>query len=171
MNYFIDIKKYINNKQYDDLIFKDGEIIQKQNAAFRICHTSGGDNVYAENQEIIIDLGGYDKIYFLGNSDCGVFQEKTTLTYADGTEQKEYVEFWDRAWFQKLDGWVFDKEKIISQRLCKVFNTFYIKAGDASFKQYLFFCCIKLKENAHLKSIILPDNILMHYYAITLTKE
>ena len=178
----IDLTKHCNHKLFYDAFphgeacfgienvcilkkdFFDEEKILKKDI---VCDFLRGDldNVVCDSQRIPIN-SKVKRWHFIGFSCWYDANEFVRIVYEDGTEDFIDVTFVDWSYHFVPDCWNRDisrGNKIENVRVA-------VSAGEAVRLVYFHDCICELKNEKTVKEIILPNNILVHMFALTIEK-
>ncbi|KAF2956708.1 hypothetical protein [Marinitoga sp. 38H-ov] len=131
-------------------------ILEFRNIPFKI-KIKSNDNLVCAGQKLELNNLKGEKLYILGSSEHGSYQEKLLIEYADGDIQEELLSFSD--WCQQP---IF-KETIVIDTIYR-YNGIGVKE-NLNPKIYLNTFDLKNKK---IKNIYLPKKPTMHIFAITI---
>ena len=126
-----------------------------------VSHYGGNDNIVCENQKIRINSNA-KSIHFLGFSYWGETNELIKILYEDNGEEYVNIPFmdWNRD-FCNVD-------KVLCGDNMEPVKTL-ISSGDLIHLVHFHRSKVDLKGK-NIDAIILPDNMLLHIFAITIEK-
>lgn len=163
----------IDGDAYIDKTFPKMNAISKtdDNVPIHFAKTEKGDNIIAQNQTIEIKQGTYTKAYFFGFMHWGAKYDYVKFRFSNGCEIKKKVWFYD--WNNPADEAI-DSGRLIDgfdrvKKICKCVGISKYGLGVKG-AVYVYSYDVDLPRNAELIEIILPDNMFMHIFAITLKK-
>lgn len=140
-----------------------GEKVVLNGAEFQL--TSGGkDNIRCENQQI--NAGAYaEKVHILGFAYWGQNYDYARILFEDGSEEKFRLLLSDWAYELGAEHLSMQSEKYgCTVETAKVFPS----SGRLLHFIYLYHFGYKLKKSGKIAKIVLPDNMFMHVFAVTL---
>ena len=176
----IDISKQCNHKLIYDEFPKDKKLfgldnicllkhdfINKDRALKKdiVCDYCFGDydNIVCEGQEIVIDAA-VKKWHFIGFAYWGDTNEVFKVIYDDNTEDWIEITFIDWAF-----PFVQDRFNMEFTHGNKIENIqVAVTAGELVHLVYLHDCICEFYNQKKVKAIILPNNILVHIFALTI---
>ena len=193
--YKIDLRKYFNAKMIGELSLIESGEFQNVGASdtmivpnsFTLANEAYGEIFDAPEHRI----GAYDglicqgqrienlscegeRIYLLGFSEWINSNEVLALEYEDGAVEKCRFTMEQSNYFQKKKKWSGEATKIMHKyiyiEIGECDEAFWFDRYDAGVsisRQAMCVSVCELKEKKQIKSIILPDNELMHLFAVS----
>lgn len=123
------------------------------------------DNIQCEGQRIRLNLYA-KKIHLVGFAYWGDAYENVEIVYEDGTRDWREVLFvdWARPFNHFLD--------LGQKKDARVEDLFALtSSGVLTHLIYMHDCICELDGRKHVKEIVLPDNMLIHLFAVTVEYE
>lgn len=122
------------------------------------------DNIFCENQEITVGAAG-SKLHLLGFAYWGDNFDYFRLRYEDGSEERAEIFFsdWSHVFISTVMNFQYDR-KDYDHKTGEIF----ISSGKEKIPLYLHHVTCGIDGGRKLKSIVLPDNMFMHIFAMTL---
>lgn len=121
------------------------------------------DNIVCEGQEIEINEKA-EKLHFLGFAYWGDASEGMKIEYGDGEEETKEIAFvdWARKAEDSIEMQILKKEgEIRTAEIC-------LSSGRLVHPVYIHHYEGKMNGNKKIRKIVLPDNMFMHIFAVTL---
>lgn len=120
------------------------------------------DNIQCSNQEILVTTRA-DKLHILGFAYWGDTKEIFTIKYADGTEELIYVPFID--WSHPFGGVISEIEFAdVQVKTAKQTWAF----GALEHPIFIHHSVSALNGSKEIEKIVLPQNMFIHIFAVTL---
>lgn len=148
----------------EDFKLKDKTLLDGVKFDFYLGETA--DNVISEGQEIEINEKA-EKLHFLGFAYWGDASEGMKIEYGDGEEETKEIAFVDWSWKAEdsIETQILKKEgEIRTAEIC-------LSSGQLVHPVYIHHYECKINGDKRIRKIVLPDNMFMHIFAMTLEKE
>ena len=147
----------------EDFKFREIELINGIEFRFEIGEY---DNIICEKQRLKVDKL-IKKLHVVGFAYWGDVQEFCKIIYADGEEEMLKIGMAD--WSYSVDSQIYIREFFKDEDISTA--KIVLSSGRLSHLVYFHLFSCEVRADKQIREIVLPDNMFMHIFAITLERE